>query len=421
MHMNKIIVNVITIAVIASVLAFAGCVGKESTTPTATPSPTSTTPTATPAPKEKVNVTLKSGYKWYQDNNLSYRIGYPENWEVQDHGRVWTVPANNISRFEDWETTVTFISPSYTSEGMTEADISVHVSPNRTNLANNWSAYGGLDALKVKGIVAKYGNITINGREGFEVIFDPGRMYLGTPTGTVRYIIFDTDDLYYQIVARVNTVGDLYSKYNSTFDDVMNSFVIGKQVVSIPTITPTPTPTPTAIPTPKVTVSVTLKAGYKWYQDNDLSYRIGYPENWKTNSQGLGKVTANNVSGWENTQSFESPSLISVGSVRLPEVIIMVIVYQNRTLAVNWSDYGDLDKRVSKHGNITINGKEGFEVIYDLGRLYGGTTPTGNIRMIEFFTDDLCYVITAYANTPDGYNKYQSTFDDVINSFVIDK
>src|SRR3972149_3971430 len=55
-----------------------------------------------------------------------------------------------------------------------------------------------------------------------------------------------------------------------------------EQVVSTPPITPTPTPTPTptAIPTPKKTVNVTLKAGYKLYQNDDLSYKIGYPEKW---------------------------------------------------------------------------------------------------------------------------------------------
>ncbi len=105
--MNKIIGNIIAIAVIASVLAFAGCIGKESTTPTASPSPTSIskqvvstptpTPIVTPSLKERVNVTLKAGYKWYQNNNLSYRIGYPENWKINPYQSYQTAEFDSPS------------------------------------------------------------------------------------------------------------------------------------------------------------------------------------------------------------------------------------------------------------------------------------------------------------------------------------
>ncbi|MCX9076173.1 MAG: hypothetical protein OIN88_16230 [Candidatus Methanoperedens sp.] len=180
--MTKIIVNIITIAVIASILAFAGCVGKESTTPTATPSPTSTpkqvastttvtlTPTATLTPKETVNVTLKAGYKWYQDDDLSYKIGYPENWQINDHG-MSMVTVNNIS---GWFNGVSFSSSSWTSNRPPEATILVFVYPNET-LAKWWMQDPAYDLEKSKegGSVTKYGNITINGREGYEVIYDP--------------------------------------------------------------------------------------------------------------------------------------------------------------------------------------------------------------------------------------------------------
>jgi hypothetical protein len=242
--MNKIIVNMITIAVIASVLAFAGCVGKEPVTPTATPSPTYTpeqvestltitpTPTETPTPKETVNVTLKAGYKWYQDTDLSYRISYPENWQLNEQG-MGTIKVNNIS---GWVNTISFESSSLTSSKPPEAHILVMVYPNET-LAKWWKqepAYGDFDKLKEKGIVSKYGNITINGREGFEVIYDPGKMLGGISMANIRMIVFDSDDLYYQITVFANSVSesaqitDLYNKYNNTFNEVINSFVIDK-------------------------------------------------------------------------------------------------------------------------------------------------------------------------------------------------
>ena len=238
--MTKIIVNIITIAVIASILAFAGCVGKESTTPTATPSPTSTpkqvastttvtlTPTATPTPKETVNVTLKAGYKWYQDDDLSYKIGYPENWQINDQG-MSMVTVNNISA---WSNGVSFFSSSWTSNKPSEANILVFVYPNET-LAKWWMQDPAYDLEKSKegGSVTKYGNITINGREGYEVIYDP----FGSKTHsiTIRMVVFDDapNNLYYSISVFASSMSesgqsvDLYNKYNNTFDDVINSFV----------------------------------------------------------------------------------------------------------------------------------------------------------------------------------------------------
>ncbi len=242
--MNKIIVNVIIIAVITSVLVFAGCVGKETATSTATPSPTSTpkqlvstpavtptptsTPTATPTPKEKVNVTLKAGYKWYQDDDLSYKIGYPENWQINNQG-MSKIVVNNIS---GWQNGVSFGSPSLTSNKLPEANILVFIYPNET-LAKWWMqdpAYGDLDKLKTKGMVSKYGNITINGREGFEVIYNP---FFGREMFNIRMVVFDDapNNLYYSIwvyanyISGNNQIVDLYNKYNKTFDDVINSFV----------------------------------------------------------------------------------------------------------------------------------------------------------------------------------------------------
>lgn len=174
-----------------------------------------------------------------------------------------------------------------------------------------------------------------------------------------------------------------------------------------------------------------LKAGYEWYQDHNFSYRIGYPENWETSGPGVANVTVNNVSGKENTISFQSPSLTYDSP---HEAYMMVAIYQNPYLAKWWTDPKisleqlKKDGKVSTYGNITINGREGFEVIYDGGMMLFGRR-TYNMRMIEF--DDtphnLYYQITVWAFSSsesgqivDLYDKYNSTFNDIINSFVIE-
>jgi hypothetical protein len=263
--MKKIIVSIITIFVITSILAFAGCVEKKLSNPAATPSSTYTpkqmvltstvtptpTPTATPTPKETVNVTLKVGYKWYQDDDLSYKIGYRENWQINEQGMSQIV-VNNIS---GWQNVVIFESPSSAFNKPPEAHIMVFVYPNET-LAKWWMQdygnvtsegsgikisikndqnLGGLEKLKEGGAVTKYGNITINGREGYEVIYDPFMTGFGSKThlSTIRMVVFDdaSNNLYYSISVYASSMSeggqyvDLYNKYNKTFDDVINSFV----------------------------------------------------------------------------------------------------------------------------------------------------------------------------------------------------
>lgn len=216
------------IIVIASFVFFAGCVGKERVTPTATPSPTSTseqvvltptptstptpTPTATPTPKKTVNVTLKAGYALYQNDTFGYAFAYPEN---------WTKP-NDFGLSENQVSGVgfsTFNEPygSY-SQGSSISGIMVVVYSGEPKTWWN-EMYGGIDNAKKQGAVLSYGNVTINGREGFEVI--------GNIFGSKgRWIIFNVNGLYY--VINTYTTEEWYSKRKATFDDVVNSFVIEK-------------------------------------------------------------------------------------------------------------------------------------------------------------------------------------------------
>jgi len=244
--MDKNIVNIIIVAIIASVVLFSGCVEEETTqpteTPAVTPTPTSapepemesptiiSTPTPTPeatatprATIEPPDVTLKPGYKWYQDDEFGFRIGYPKDWEEE-----------NLGLGEGQEAGISFGSDAITpSTDIPEAHVAVVVWSNSTSVRfwekPGWVEHGGLEKGKEMGMISKYGNVTINGREGFEIVFDPFMTEFGskTPVMRERVVIFTVDDLDYVVMAYANTPeGDLYSKYESTFDDVINSFVI---------------------------------------------------------------------------------------------------------------------------------------------------------------------------------------------------
>ena len=225
--MNKIIRSIINIAVIASVFAFAGCIGKETSTtektigtPTITTIPTSTpnqvVSTPTPTHKTTLNVTLKPGYKWYQDNNFNYRIGYPENWMIQEvYQRISSPDARKGLESSIW------LMPESLDDGAPNMGtivlmVNVYSDPKQAKI---WEDPN-FENYKQQGAVSKYGDITINDRKGYEVIMSP------LPVVKNRVVVFTVGDLYYMVNAAVTE--ELLNKYESIFNDSISSFVIEK-------------------------------------------------------------------------------------------------------------------------------------------------------------------------------------------------
>lgn len=189
--MNKT-VSVVTIIVIMFAVFFAGCAGTDiSFTEKSTGTPTVTEPS-------KETVTFKDGYKWYQDDEFGYRIRYPANWykEIQ-------IFSTGI------EDGVVLFLPSNTPD---HPRIIVYVVSDPDQLGE-WDCRRG----KFVNLVSiSVNNITINGRNGCEVVWS-------ARGETTRQVLFTVNDLYYNV--RVEA-GTQYREYASTFDDSINSFVI---------------------------------------------------------------------------------------------------------------------------------------------------------------------------------------------------
>jgi len=215
MHKN-IVYMISTILIIVSILISIGCVEEETIistgTPTITAARTSTitstetsTPivTSTPEPR-RLNVTLKSGYKWYQNDEFGYGFAYPENWEVG-----WV-----IIKY-DHEIGIVFNSPKKINDNP-EAFIMVTVD---SELPLIWGEkIGDLEKGIESGEVFEYGNITINGIKGFEVVGTP------FPSTKEKRVLFIVNDLSYMLIA--STSYELYAQYENTFDNIINSFTI---------------------------------------------------------------------------------------------------------------------------------------------------------------------------------------------------
>lgn len=195
---NKTIADLITVIAVVAVTMYVVCVGTSLAADASEP-------------------TLASGYEWYQDDEFSYKIGYPENWEK-----------NPLTVSEGQEAGIFFSS--------TSAPCSISVTVFSDPTQARWWENGqvSLEELKESGMVTEYGEITINDREGYEVVYHP------MPTVKSRWIEFTVDDLYY--VVNVYAPEEEYDKYAETFETAINSFVIEYPAPVTPTPTPSPTP-----------------------------------------------------------------------------------------------------------------------------------------------------------------------------------
>ena len=247
----KSIAYLIFLALIASIALFSGCVEEENTasmeTPAADVAPTSTpeqeavpTPTQnttpeqetvlpTPTPEAVELPALEPGYEWYQDDELGYKIAYPEDWKTGT-GTSGTISALDIypqgytSIYGEEESLSSYVS------------ITVRVNSNQT-FFRFWETgvlFGltevpiGLEELKEQGRIIEYKDITVNGKDGLEVVFDTIVLYSGSeglaPPSTTQYVLFTNDDLDYIISTNSNNA--FYDEYKDTFEYVINSFII---------------------------------------------------------------------------------------------------------------------------------------------------------------------------------------------------
>jgi len=191
---NETIVGLIAIVAIVAVGVCTGYVETTSATP-------------------ESELALAPGYKWYQDDEFSYKIGYPENWEK-----------TTLLLQEGQEAGIGFMSDKQRPNGASEATILVTVFSDPKQ-ARFWET----EEFKEQGMDVEHQKVIINGREGDEVIFYP----LG---GMVkqRLIVFTlASDLHY--VVTVYTTIDLYDQYADTFDTAINSFDSPAPVVATPT------------------------------------------------------------------------------------------------------------------------------------------------------------------------------------------
>lgn len=167
-----------------------------------------------------------------------------------------------------------------------------------------------------------------------------------------------------------------------------------------PTVAATPeeelTPEPEQTPLP--TTEPVLAPGYTWYHDEEFGYKIGYPENW------VKEVAISTDESKDDGMVFSDPD---TGT--------------SMVMVATASEYDMEALKAGTEGGkeVVINGRKGYEAILQ-------PMPPVKMKLVVFTVDDKYYIIscTAPVESLDGsmstFNETVDTFDNVINSFVIE-
>ena len=133
-----------------------------------------------------------------------------------------------------------------------------------------------------------------------------------------------------------------------------------------------------------------LPEGYNWHHNDEFGYKIAYPENWTV----VPKEEMILGEGIESAQQFREPDTPSTINVWIA------------------SEYDIAGLKAMGGKDVVINGREGYEVIMQ---------PTAGARMkiVAFLANDKYYVTFCFT-LADLWDEYAATFDNAINSFVIE-
>ncbi len=177
---------------VVSIAFMGGCTSQSSTGEPSPPAP--------PPPTEPVT----PGYIQVYDHKLGYGFEYPGGWEMQ-------IP--EVVDGEDVESIAMFTKPGTSTTLIVTVKLS-----NLTSLEEvKEEIKEGLEGLGLT--ILEEREIVVNGREGYEVIYKP------IPAVKMRQVIFIANGKTYMLVC--STAEVLYDEYRDTFDNIVNSFVIG--------------------------------------------------------------------------------------------------------------------------------------------------------------------------------------------------
>lgn len=157
-----------------------------------------------------MEVPLEDGFSRYTDDIFGFSVDYPETWEQADVGASLGGKAFNPL-----------------GENSYKAVILVNVYSNESE-AKWWIADKEMfEAMEKNGRILKFEDVTINGREGTEVVYKS--IYLPEESDIAQVsAVFDVEGDYYVFGAAAYE--NYRSKYEKFFETSLNSFVIDENL-----------------------------------------------------------------------------------------------------------------------------------------------------------------------------------------------
>ena len=195
---NLGVIGVVFVLLVVSIAFIGGCTRQSSTEEPSIPTPTTEPVTTEPA---TTGVLTTQGYVY--DDKLGYGFEYPGGWEMQ---------TPEVIDGEDTESVVMFTKPG--------TPTTLIVTVKLSNLTSLEEVGGEIkeELNKLGMTILEEREIVVNGREGYEVIYQP------IAAAKMRQVIFIANGRAYMLVC--STAEPLYDEYEETFDNVINSFVI---------------------------------------------------------------------------------------------------------------------------------------------------------------------------------------------------
>ena len=145
------------------------------------------------------------------------------------------------------------------------------------------------------------------------------------------------------------------------------------------------------------TAAPTLPEGYSWHNNDEFGYKIAYPEGWTV----VPGATEGLSGGMIHVQTFEEPDGPGMFS------------------AIISTEYALAALKAQGGQDVVINGRNGYKVTSQITIGAGEHTIIRKMKTCAFVVNGKYYVIQG-SYSGDLWDEYAATFDNAINSFVIE-
>ena len=314
-----------------------------------------------------------SGFLTYTDTTNGFSISYPSDWE-----RVSQELLTQGEYVAFWALKLGNGMPPYLS--VTEFDLAPG-----TSLEAYFEQEKAFAAAQPGYTFISKEKVVVNGIPG--IILVSTLVHADTSAKMMQLLMVHGNSSW---IVNCMCAPELYGKYESTFDSIINSFQIAGASTTAP-------------PTPPTTTT----SGFTTYSDTTNDFSISYPSNWERMPQEF--MPADSVIGFRILGTTRA-SFYVYKSQPTPGGNLQTAYSELKEEAEAEPGYLFISK-----DDMTIDGIPAFKYVFQ--KSYDGTPAT--LVYVYLLHGGVEWVIQLTCAPSQSYTQYQSTFDAIIDSFHI--